>query len=144
MEVNGQTFSVGYVPGDSDSGLFGGNSNWRGPIWIPMNFLLIRSLRTYFDYYGDELQTEFPTGSGKVENLKEVAEDLAKRLIWLFEKDTEGKRPINNGDDIYQQNPHFQDLVLFYEYFHGDSGKGLGASHQTGWTGVVGYLISQL
>lgn len=144
LNINGTTFRLQYEPAESSTALYGGNSNWRGPVWLPMNFLLIRSLQTYYVYYGDQLKTEFPTGSGVDANLLDIANGLARRLIWLFTKDWEGKRPIHGSEDRYQRDPHFADLLLFYEYFHGDTGEGIGASHQTGWTGIIGYLISRL
>ncbi len=137
MSLDGHTFSVAYTPGESDSGLFGGNSNWRGPIWFPVNYLLIEALETYHDFYGDTFKVECPVGSGNEMNLKEVACLIAKRLTHLFEKDVDGNRPCNAGDPRFASDPHWKDLVLFYEYFHGDTGRGLGASHQTGWTALV-------
>jgi len=139
--VGEQFWEVKYVPGDSDSPMFGGNSNWRGPIWFPMNFLIIESLFQYYEYYGDSIQIQYPTGSGNMCTLQEIAIGLSERLIKLFLLDAEGKRPSHGDETIYAQNPDFKDLVLFYEYFHGDNGKGLGASHQTGWTGLVAELI---
>ncbi|MCS7004304.1 MAG: glucosidase [Cytophagales bacterium] len=139
--IGDQVWEVKYVPGDSDSSMFGGNSNWRGPIWFPMNFLIIESLLQYYEYYGDSVQVQFPTGSGNLCNLKEVAIGIAKRLINIFLPNEQGKRPVHATDEVYATDPHFKHLVLFYEYFHGDNGKGLGASHQTGWTGLVAELI---
>lgn len=144
LSINGFTFHLTYEPGESSTALYGGNSNWRGPIWVPMNFLLIRSLHTYFQYYGDSLLTEFPSGSGQQHNLQQVAAALSERLISLFTHDENGTRPIHGTEDRYRHDPHFKDLLLFYEYFNGDTGEGIGASHQTGWTGLVGYLISRL
>jgi hypothetical protein len=134
-------YSVGYQPGESTSGMFGGNSNWRGPIWFPVNYLIIESLMKFYDYYRDEFLIEHPTGSGKMMNLKEVAEELSMRLVKLFLKDNNGNRPIFGDDEKFQKDKDFNDYFLFYEYFHGDNGKGLGASHQTGWTGLVADLI---
>jgi hypothetical protein len=135
---------VHYTPGESDTGVFGGNSNWRGPIWLPVNYLLIESLERYYHFYGDTLRVECPTGSGKLMNLLEVALELAARLSRLFLPDAEGHRPCHGGDRRYAEDPHWRDLVLFYEYFHGDSGRGVGASHQTGWTSLIVRCIQDL
>lgn len=143
MQVNGDWHEVGYWPGESHSGMFGGNSNWRGPIWLAVNFLLIESLQRFYQYYGDELQIECPTGSGDYMNLVEVAEEIQHRIIHIFGRDMEGKRATNGGNVRLDQDPHFRDYVSFYEFFHGDTGRGLGASHQTGWTGLVAYHILQ-
>jgi hypothetical protein len=121
--------------------MFGGNSNWRGPIWMPVNVLLIRALLNFYLYYGDTLKIECPTGSGKMMNLFEVAREIANRLISMFLRDDNGRRPVFGGAEKFQQDAHWRDHLLFYEYFHGDNGAGLGASHQTGWTGCVGALI---
>ena len=137
----GQEFRVEYNPAESTTGLFGGNSNWRGPIWIPMNFLLIESLERYHHFYGNSLKTEFPTGSGHLLNLKEVAERISQRVSSLFLPDPQGRRPCHGDDQRYAHDPHWRDLVLFYEYFHGDTGRGAGASHQTGWTALVTRLM---
>lgn len=136
MHVNGSKHSVSYVPGESDTELFGGNSNWRGPIWFPVNYLLIESLERYHHFYGDHLKVEFPTGSGRQMTLGEVARELSKRLTLLFESNGK-ERPCHCGNDLFAGDPHFRDLLLFHEYFHGDTGRGLGASHQTGWTGLI-------
>ena len=144
LMAEGHSFSVAYNPGESDSGLFGGNSNWRGPIWFPVNYLIIEALETYHDFYGDSFKVECPAGSGNELNLKEVACLIAKRLTGLFEKDESGNRPINDGDTRFAKDPHWKDLVLFYEYFHGDTGRGLGASHQTGWTALVVNCLERL
>jgi hypothetical protein len=133
--------SVAYEPGESQSGLFGGNSNWRGPIWMPLNFLLIESLRKFHHYYGDDFRVECPTGSGKFVSIDEVADELSRRLSRLFLEHEDGHRPANGNHPIHRQDPHFRNLILFYEYFHGDNGSGLGASHQTGWTGLIGKLL---
>jgi hypothetical protein len=122
--------------------MFGGNSNWRGPIWMPVNALIIRALLHFHLYYGDNFKVECPTGSGKLMNLFEVSREIANRLAAIFKRDESGQRPVYGGATKFQTDPHWRDLVLFYEYFHGDNGAGLGASHQTGWTGVVGALIS--
>ena len=144
FQVNGMTHTVNYLPAESDSGLFGGNSNWRGPIWFPINFLIIESLQKFHHYYGDELKVEFPTGSGRLMNLWDISIELSKRLIRLFESNENGKRPIYGGIQKFQEDPHWKDLFLFNEYYHGDNGAGLGASHQTGWTALVAKLIQQI
>jgi len=141
FHANGNTFSVKYVPGESDSGLFGGNSNWRGPIWFPMNFLIIESLQRFHHYYGDDFKIEYPTGSGKFITILEVADKLSRRLTRIFLRDKNGHRPVFGASEKLQNDPHFRDYILFHEYFHGDSGKGLGASHQTGWTGLIAKII---
>ncbi|KAI6046180.1 Six-hairpin glycosidase-like protein [Pisolithus marmoratus] len=143
MEVHGQRYEVGYWPGDSHSGMFGGNSNWRGPIWLAVNFLFIESLQRFYQYYGDDLQVECPTGSGVFMNLVEVAEEIQHRIIHIFGRDIEGKRATNGGNPKLDGDPHFRDYLWFYEFFHADTGKGLGASHQTGWSGLVAYHILQ-
>src|SRR4030095_2127151 len=130
-------YRVDYTPAESDSGMFGGNSNWRGPIWMPINVLLIRSLLLFYMYYGNAFTIECPTGSGRVMNLFGVAKELASRLTSLFLRGADGRRPVYGGTEKFQTDEHWRDLILFYEYFHGDEGAGLGASHQTGWTGVV-------
>ena len=144
LNVDGRAFSVAYNPGESDSGLFGGNSNWRGPIWFPVNFLIIEALEAYDDFYGETFKVECPAGSGNQMNLKQVACFLAQRLANLFLPDSKGGRPINSDDQRYRTDPHWKDLVLFYEYFHGDTGRGLGASHQTGWTALVINCLERL
>lgn len=136
-----EEYRVAYEPGESSSGLFGGNSNWRGPIWFPVNFLLVEALQRYHHFYGDDLRVEFPTGSGKKLNLAEIAVEIAARLARLFMPDKDGRRPCHGPDRRYADDPHWKDLVLFYEYFHGDTGQGLGASHQTGWTALVATLL---
>ena len=133
--VEGQEYRVNYLPAESDSGMFGGNSNWRGPVWMPVNALLIRALLSYYLYYGDNFQIECPTGSGNLMNLFEVAREIANRLTRIFLRDESGRRPVYGGTQKFQTDPHWKDYLLFYEYFHGDNGAGLGASHQTGWTG---------
>ena len=141
LECDGQKFRVDYVPGESDSWLFGGNSNWRGPVWFPMNYLIVEALQRYAHFYGESLQVECPTGSGKPMHLGRVAAELATRLARTFLPDRAGARPCHGGDPRYATDPNFKDLVLFYEYFHGDTGKGLGASHQTGWTALVAHCL---
>jgi hypothetical protein len=138
---NGQAYGVGYLPAESDTGMFGGNSNWRGPIWMPVNGLIIRALLQYYLYYGNDFKVECPTGSGRMMTLYQVAEELSRRLANMFLKDKNGRRPIYGGAQKFQEDPHWRDLVLFYEYFHGDNGAGLGASHQTGWTGIVARMM---
>ncbi len=139
--VGAQEYRVDYVPGDSLTGMFGGNSNWRGPVWFPMNALIIRALTQYYLYYGDSFKIECPTGSGKMKNLYQVAEEISTRLTRLFLRNRQGRRPCHGTSMLYQTDPHWRDLVLFYEYFHGDRGIGIGANHQTGWTGLVAELI---
>jgi hypothetical protein len=139
--AGGQEYRVSYLPAESDSGMFGGNSNWRGPIWMPVNALIIRALMHYFSYYGDNFKIECPTGSGNLMNLFEVAREITNRLTRIFLRDESGRRPVFGGAEKFQRDPHWRDNLLFYEYFHGDNGAGIGASHQTGWTGVVAGLI---
>ncbi len=137
VHAGGQEYRVPYTPAESDSGMFGGNSNWRGPVWMPVNMLLIRALTNYYAYYGNAFTIECPTGSGHQMNLYEVAEEITRRLTNTFLKDERGRRPIYGHTRMFQEDPHWRDLILFYEYFHGDNGAGLGASHQTGWTGII-------
>jgi hypothetical protein len=139
---DGMSFTLSYQPAESQTGLFGGNSNWRGPVWFPINYLIIESLQKFDYYYGDDFKVEMPTGSNHWLTLGEVATELSKRLIRLFLRDGEC-RPIYGGLDVFQSDPNWRDLILFNEYFHGDNGAGLGASHQTGWTGLVAKLIQQ-
>ncbi len=141
FKVHGEEFRVQYLPAESDSGMFGGNSNWRGPVWMPVNALIIRALLNYYLYYGDSFRIECPTGSGRVMNLFEVSREIASRLTRIFLKDERGRRPVYGGAEKFQTDPHWRDHILFYEYFHGDNGAGLGASHQTGWTGLVAKMI---
>jgi len=137
------SFSVSYVAGEAESDMFGGNSNWRGPVWFPVNYLIIESLQRYHAYYGDSFTIEYPTGSGQLHTLAQVADALSARLACLFLKDENGRRPALGNTEIHQTDPHFRDHLLFHEYFHGDDGYGLGASHQTGWTGLVVRLLHQ-
>ena len=137
FRVGDQEFKVSYLPAESDSGMFGGNSNWRGPIWMPANILINRALLHYHQYYGDDLQVECPTGSGKMMNLFQVAQEIDRRLSAIFLRDPEGRRPVHGACEAFRDDPHWRDYVLFYEYFHGDNGAGIGASHQTGWTGTI-------
>jgi hypothetical protein len=141
FHVNGQEHRVDYLPGESNTGMFGGNSNWRGPIWMPVNIILIRALLNYYLYYGDNFKIECPTGSGRMMNLFEVAKEIADRLSRIFLRNEQGNRPVYGGTEKFQSDPLWRDHILFYEYFHGDNGAGLGASHQTGWTGLVAKLI---
>ncbi len=139
--VNGEILTVEYTPAESTGAMFGGNSNWRGPIWVQMNYLIIDSLMKFHSYYGDDIEVEYPTGTGNMITLKDAAQLLSKRLVKMFTKNEKGNRPFHNDYEKLQQDPHFQDLMLFHEYFHGDTGKGLGASHQTGWTGLIAEII---
>jgi hypothetical protein len=132
---------VRYAPAESESGIFGGNSNWRGPVWFPLNFLLIESMQKFHHYYGDDFKIECPTGSRKFVSIDEAASEIAMRLTRIFLKDDRGHRPVFSQYPRLQTDAHFRDHVLFYEYFHGDSGRGVGASHQTGWTGLVAKLL---
>jgi hypothetical protein len=143
LHVNGDEHRVDYEPAESTSGLFGGNSNWRGPVWFPVNYLMIESLQKFHHYYGDDLKVECPTGSGNMMNLWEVSQELSRRLSHLFLKDENGRRPVFGALEKLQTDEHFRDNLLFFEYFHGDNGAGLGASHQTGWTGLVAKLLQQ-
>lgn len=143
LHVDGDTHAVRYEPAESSTDFFGGNSNWRGPIWLPLNFLMIESLQKYSHYYGDNFKVEMPSGSGRELNLWQVAADISRRLNGLFLRGEDGKRPFYGGNDYFQNDPHWRDHILFYEYFHGDNGAGLGASHQTGWTALVAKLIQQ-
>ena len=137
FRVGDQDYRVSYLPAESDTGMFGGNSNWRGPIWMPVNGLIIRALLQYYMYYGNDFTVECPTGSGRQMNLYQVAEELTRRLAGIFLKDEQGRRPVYGGARKFQEDPHWRNYLLFYEYFHGDNGAGLGASHQTGWTGII-------
>ena len=141
FNVGGQDYRVSYLPAESDTGMFGGNSNWRGPVWMPVNALLIRALMSFYLYYGDSFKIECPTGSGRLMNLFEIAREIANRLTRIFLRDESGRRPVYGGTEKFQADPNWKDYVLFYEYFHGDNGAGLGAGHQTGWTGLVAKLI---
>ena len=139
--ANGDLFTVAYQPAESDSGLFGGNSNWRGPIWFPVNFLIIESLQKFHHYYGDDFKVEYPTGSGRYVTIETVADALSGRLQRIFRRGDDGQRPVFGGEQKFQQDPHFRDYLPFYEYFHGDNGRGVGAAHQTGWTGLIAKLL---
>jgi hypothetical protein len=143
LAVDGMVHMVAYEPAESQSGLFGGNSNWRGPIWFPINFLLIEALQKFHHYYGDDFFVECPTGSGRRVTLWQIAEDLSLRLCRIFLRDGEGRRPVFGSHDLFQRDEHWRDYIPFHEYFHGDTGAGLGASHQTGWTALVAKLLEQ-
>jgi hypothetical protein len=143
LRADGQEYQISYEAAESRTNLFGGNSNWRGPVWFPVNYLMIESLQRFNHYFGDGLQVEFPTGSGVKMNLGAVASELSRRLSHLFLRDEQGRRPAFGGAEKFQTDPHFRDHILFYEYFHGDNGAGLGSSHQTGWTALVAKLLQQ-
>jgi hypothetical protein len=143
LSVDGTEHRVDYEPAESSTSIFGGNSNWRGPVWFPVNYLMIEALQKYHYYLGDEFKVEFPTGSGRTMNLWEVSAELSRRLSRIFLADADGRRPAYGNIEKFQTDPHWRDLLLFHEYFHGDDGTGLGASHQTGWTGLVAKLLQQ-
>jgi hypothetical protein len=143
LAIDGKDYRVDYEPAESTTGLFGGNSNWRGPVWFPMNYLLIEALQKFHHYFGDDLKVEFPSRSGNMLTLAEVASELSHRLTGIFLRDERGQRPAYGGTPIFANNPNWSELILFYEYFHGDTGLGLGASHQTGWTALVTKLLQQ-
>jgi hypothetical protein len=141
LQVHGQEYRVDYLPAESNTGMFGGNSNWRGPVWMPVNALIIRALQNFYLYYGDNFKIECPTGSGTLMNLFEVSKEIAERLSRIFLRDEHGRRPVYGGSEKFQTDPNFRDYILFHEYFHADNGAGLGASHQTGWTGLIAKTI---
>ena len=141
FKVNGDEYRVQYMPAESNNGMFGGNSNWRGPVWMPLNMLIVRALVQFYEYYGDTFKIECPTGSGHQMTLAEIANEISKRLCSIFLRDENGRRPVYGGREVFQKDPYWRELILFYEYFHGDNGAGLGASHQTGWTGLVAPLL---
>ncbi len=141
LHLAGQEYKVQYLPAESNTGMFGGNSNWRGPIWMPVNGLLIRGLLAMYPFYGDDFKVECPTGSGNYLTLFEVAKEISRRLSSIFLRDANGLRPVYGGTKKFQEDPHWRDYILFYEYFHGDNGAGLGASHQTGWTGLIARIM---
>jgi hypothetical protein len=143
LQVHGMEYRVDYEPAESTTNLFGGNSNWRGPIWFPINFLLIEALQRFHHYFGDEYKVECPTGSGQMMTLWQVAEDISRRLTRIFLDDSQGRRPVFGATDRFQADPNWHDLIPFHEYFNGDTGAGIGASHQTGWTALVAKLIQQ-
>jgi hypothetical protein len=139
--TRGQEYRVSYLPAESDTGMFGGNSNWRGPIWAPVNAILVRALLQMYGYYGDDFRVECPTGSGQYMTLYQVGQEITNRLGAIFLRDYHGQRPVYGGTRKFQEDPHWRDYILFYEYFHGDNGAGLGASHQTGWTAMIPGLV---
>ena len=141
LNLDGQEYRLDYEPGESTSNLFGGNSNWRGPIWMPVNFLILHALKQYHLYYGDTFQVECPTGSGNMKNLDQVVEELARRLTRIFLLNAEGRRAVFGDCKLFNNDPHWRDLIPFHEYFHGDTGRGCGASHQTGWTGLIAEIL---
>ena len=141
FHLEGKEYKVQYLPAESNTGMFGGNSNWRGPIWMPVNGLIIRGLLLMYPFYGDDFKVECPTGSGNYMTLFEVAKEIGRRLSSIFLRDANGKRPVYGGSKKFQEDPHWRDYILFYEYFHGDNGAGLGASHQTGWTGLIARIL---
>jgi len=143
LPLDGQDYRVDYEPAESNTTVFGGNSNWRGPIWFPVNFLIIESLQKYSYYFGSDVMMDFPTGSNQKRNLGEIACELSRRLSRLFLLDSQGRRPVFGATEKFQTDPHFRDHILFHEYFHGDNGAGIGASHQTGWTALVAKLLQQ-
>ena len=138
--INGDTYDVRYAPAESDTGMFGGNSNWRGPIWMPINYLLINALYRFHEYYTDDFRVEYPTGSGQYNSLKEIGDAISQRLKNMFLRNKAGERPVFGGNAKLNNDEHFKDYILFHEYFNGNTGKGLGASHQTGWTGLIALL----
>jgi hypothetical protein len=143
LDLDGSRHSVSYEPAESSTNLFGGNSNWRGPIWFPINFLLIEALQKFHHYYGDDFLVECPTGSGQMLTLWQISQELSRRLSAIFKRDAHGRRAVFGGNEVFQTDPNWRDYVPFHEYFHGDNGAGLGASHQTGWTGLVAKLLDQ-
>jgi hypothetical protein len=144
LNLNGQEYRLDYEPGESQTNLFGGNSNWRGPIWMPVNFLIITSLRQFYLHYGDGFKVECPTGSGNLMNLNEVAREIARRLENIFLRDEKGRRAVFGECEFFQTDPHWRDLIPFHEYFHGDTGRGCGSSHQTGWTGMIAQIMMNM
>jgi hypothetical protein len=141
LRIQDKEYSVRYLPAESDTGLFGGNSNWRGPVWMPVNVLILRALLAQFSFYGDEFKVQCPTGSGRYMNLFEVAKEIKRRLGATFLRDETGRRPVYGGTKKFQEDPHWRDLILYYEFFHADNGAGMGASHQTGWTGLIAFIF---
>ena len=144
IDINGTNYEIKYEPAESESSMFGGNSNWRGPVWMPFNYLFVTAIKEFRDYYGKNLEVEYPTGSGNILGLNEIRNDLMKRLLTLFQTDENGDRPVNAQHSEIYKDPHFKDLVMFYEYFHGDTGRGIGASHQTGWTALIANMINEI
>jgi hypothetical protein len=143
LRVNGTVHRVDYEPAESSTGLFGGNSNWRGPIWFPVNYLIIESLQKFHHYYGDDFLIECPTRSGTKLTLWQIASEISSRLARIFLRDQAGRRPVFGDNELFQTDPHWRDYIAFYEYFHGETGRGIGASHQTGWTALVAKLLEQ-
>jgi hypothetical protein len=143
LELDGRTYEVRYEPGESTTPLFGGNSNWRGPVWLPINYLLIEALKTFHHYYADDFLVESPTGSGRMCTLLQIADDLSVRLERLFARGPDGRRPVFAGVELFQADPRWREHLLFYEYFDGETGRGLGASHQTGWTALIANLLME-
>ncbi|HEY1869278.1 MAG TPA: hypothetical protein VGG70_13365, partial [Candidatus Cybelea sp.] len=143
LQLAGREYRIDYEPAESTGGLFGGNSNWRGPVWFPLNYLIIEALQKYHYFYGDDFKVELPAGSGRLVTLWEVSMELSHRLIRIFTRDPDGRRAVFGGNETFARSPLWRDYVPFYEYFHGDNGAGLGASHQTGWTALVAKLIQQ-
>jgi hypothetical protein len=143
LKLDGMQHEVMYEPAESRGALFGGNSNWRGPVWFPINYLVIEALQEFHGYYGDDFTVECPTGSGQMRALAEVADDLSRRLTHIFLRDRDGQRPVFGKSEQFQSDPHWRNNALFYEYFHGDTGAGVGASHQTGWTALVATLLGR-
>ena len=141
LHLDGQEYRLGYEPGEAVSSLYGGNSNWRGPVWMPVNVLIMHSLEQYHHYFGDRFRIDCPTGSGVKMNLMQVAGELGRRLSTIFLRDTNGERPVFGSNQLFNDDPHWRDLIPFYEYFHGDTGRGCGASHQTGWTGLIAPIL---
>ena len=141
VDLGGMAYTVDYTPGESTTGLFGGNSNWRGPVWFPVNYIVIEGIRRFARFFGDDYLVEYPTGSGTELTLAQVADELGRRLIDIFVPDSTGRRPVFGNDEKFQTDPVWNSLIPFHEYFHGDTGQGVGASHQTGWTGLVADLI---
>jgi hypothetical protein len=141
FQVHGEEYRVDYLPAESNTGMFGGNSNWRGPVWMPVNVMILRALQNFYLYYGDNFKIECPTGSGNLMNLFEVGMEISRRLMRIFLRDEQGHRPVYGWTGKFQDDPNWRDYISFFEYFHGDNGAGLGASHQTGWTGLVAKII---
>ncbi|MBE2225522.1 MAG: glucosidase, partial [Anaerolineae bacterium] len=141
INVAGQEYRLDYEPGESTNNLFGGNSNWRGPIWMPVNYLILNALSHYHPFYGDAFQIECPTHSGNLMNLDEVSVEISRRLASIFLRDENGRRAVFGENELFQNDPYWRDLIPFHEYFHGDTGRGCGASHQTGWTGLIAHII---
>lgn len=141
ITLRGEYLTAHYTPAEGDSSMFGGNSNWRGPIWMPMNYLILESLRRFYHYYGDEFKVEYPTGSGNYHTLYDIFIQLVGRMKMIFLRDEKGRRAVFGNQEKMQTDPHFKDYILFYEYFHGDNGRGVGASHQTGWTALIARLL---